>query len=414
MKMFPKTVSLLFVLPLAAVHAQRQREPDVPLMRAEERRVIDRQAQEFADAIQPVARQASQSTLGVWEEDSRRNEPIAFATVVGDGTRALTKWSEIALIQQKIYVHGGNGMTAWAKVIGVYQDEDLALLELEGASFRPVEWAVDVDLTPGRFLVAAKPDDSPAAVGVISVAPRSLREKDRAFLGVEIDNRASQDRGVRLEVVQDGSAAHAAGLRHGDVILAFDEQEVSSATEVHSALLSYSPGDRVKIRYLRHGQEAETEVELREKPEFPSFRNDRLRVMENMGGRVNLVRTGFPSALQTDLKIKANQCGGPVVDLDGKVVGISIARGDRTHALLIPSAEVVSLLEVEPVSPDLAEVRRADRREGPQVAAQGPAPRQAPRAVPLERGSAERLRRHLEDMERLMEIMRREMESIGE
>lgn len=409
MKAFSQTILLTLALSAAAA---AQREPDVPLMREDERRVIEKQALEFADAIRPVARQASQSTLWVYVEGSRRKTPVALATVVGDGTRALTKWSEIALDAESAYVYGGNGLTARIKVLGVYQEQDLALVQLDGASYRPIEWDTETKLEPGRFVVAAAPNDEPIGLGVVSVPARSLREK--AYLGVIIDNGAHEGPGVYLERVEPRSAARNAGLRRGDILLSIDGNSLSGADDVREAMADRSPGDRVKVRYRRGAEEAEAEVELKRASEFPAFENHRLRTMETMGGRLNLVRTGFPLAVQTDIKLKADQCGGPVVDLDGKVVGISVARADRTHSLFIPSAEIVNLLKLDPTSPELVEVRGDEDEPDRRVANRRGGSRQAPQVVPLERGSADRLRRHLEDMERLMDIMRREMDSIGE
>jgi len=285
-------------------------------------------------------------------------------------------------------------------------------VQRDGAIYRPIEWDTETKLEPGRFVVAAAPNDEPIGLGVVSVPPRSLREK--AYLGVIIDNGAHEGPGVYLERVEPRSAARNAGLRRGDILLSIDGNSLSGADDVREAMADRSPGDRVKVRYRRGAEEAEAEVELKRASEFPAFENHRLRTMETMGGRLNLVRTGFPLAVQTDIKLKADQCGGPVVDLDGKVVGISVARADRTHSLFIPSAEIVNLLKLDPTSPELVEVRGDEDEPDRRVANRRGGSRQAPQVVPLERGSADRLRRHLEDMERLMDIMRREMDSIGE
>jgi serine protease Do len=47
------------------------------------------------------------------------------------------------------------------------------------------------------------------------------------------------------------------------------------------------------------------------------------------------VSSGFGPVLAHDAIVWPDQCGGPVVDLDGDAVGLNIARYDRTatHAL---------------------------------------------------------------------------------
>ena len=47
-------------------------------------------------------------------------------------------------------------------------------------------------------------------------------------------------------------------------------------------------------------------------------------------------RTGFPAVLQHDTVLEPNQCGGPLIDLSGKAIGINIARAGRTESYAIP------------------------------------------------------------------------------
>ena len=55
-------------------------------------------------------------------------------------------------------------------------------------------------------------------------------------------------------------------------------------------------------------------------------------------------RGGFPVILQHDTVIKPTDCGGPLVDLDGKAVGINIARAGRTESYAIPTEAVLGLI----------------------------------------------------------------------
>lgn len=392
---------------------------EVPLMRPEESQAVQRQTLEFFDAIRPAASEAVASTVWVWIDTGRGKRPVGFGMVVGDGTRALTKWSEIAMARGAIQVVDGAGVTARAKVVGVHQDEDVAVLSLEGARYRPIKLVDQEPPRLGRFLVAASPDDTPASVGVVAVEARSLREKDQAFLGVRLDPD-HRGAGVRVAGIEEDSGAAAAGLEEGDVILAIDGRPVDSLIEMRTALAGHGPGERVEIRYARDGREAKVAAELKEKTEsFPQIPNGRLRQMERMGTLPSLVRSGFPSVIQTDMQLDRDRCGGPVVDLDGRVVGMTIARADRTRSFVIPTRALLELMEREPLKPEQAKELLAARNEEKRPAGLPRAPEEplapeAPRAVPIEPGSAERLLRHIEDMERLMERMRGEMEGIGE
>ena len=64
----------------------------------------------------------------------------------------------------------------------------------------------------------------------------------------------------------------------------------------------------------------------------------------SLGSELSLKRTGFPTILQHDTVIKPKDCGGPLVDLDGKTVGINIARAGRTETYAIPAEDIQKLL----------------------------------------------------------------------
>jgi serine protease Do len=63
-----------------------------------------------------------------------------------------------------------------------------------------------------------------------------------------------------------------------------------------------------------------------------------------MGSELSQRRAGFPVVLQHDGVIRPTDCGGPLVDLDGRVVGINIARAGRVESYAVPSEAVIPLL----------------------------------------------------------------------
>ena len=52
---------------------------------------------------------------------------------------------------------------------------------------------------------------------------------------------------------------------------------------------------------------------------------------------LSLRRESFPTVFAHDFSLRPEQCGGPVVDLSGNVVGLNIARADATRTLAIPA-----------------------------------------------------------------------------
>ncbi len=378
-----------------ALHA----EDDIPLLRPEERQAVDQQADEFNAAIMPALTVAAKSTVRIWSGTSR----MAYGTVVGDGSKILTKWSEVARSPVKLRVEAAGAELRSVKLSGVYEDEDLAVLEIQGSPLTPVTWSFEKPKL-GSFLVASQPDGRPAAFGVVSVPERNLRDTDQSFLGV-IGAIGFEGPGVKVKEVAEGSGAAAAGIKPGSVILRVGERSISGLQELKNALTGKAPGEKVSLLVDTGGGKNRVEVLLGNRPKLPQFAGDRLQQMERMGGAISEVRDSFSHAIQTDMRPKPNQIGGPVADLKGGVLGITMARADRTRSFVMPAAAVVELLKKPAGDPALAQVRKPD--EEAQLPTRGAAPQG--RMMP---GGEERMRRHLSDMRRLMDYMQEEMQGL--
>jgi serine protease Do len=374
-------------------------QDEIPLLRPEERAVVDAQSEALNATLKTKLATAAQSTVRVWLGKKR----LAYGTVIGDGRQVLTKWSEVANAASSLVVDGPNREAHDAKLIGVYEEEDLAILEINGEALKPIAWSNDKPAL-GAFLVAPQPDGRSAAFGVVSVLERNLRETDLAFLGIGSDLE-HKGPGVRVSEVQPNTGAAAAGLKEGDIVLMVKERPISGLMELKSALTGTKPGETVPLRVRTRGDEKTISVTLSKRPELPKIYNPRLEQMERMGGKISRIRDSFTQVLQSDMRPSPDQIGGPVVDLEGRVIGITVARADRTRSFIMPSAAIVKMLANTPKDLSIAKVREPEK----QVIARAPksdAP-QLPKAP-----SPQRMREHLSEMERLMEFMREEMRSL--
>ena len=63
-----------------------------------------------------------------------------------------------------------------------------------------------------------------------------------------------------------------------------------------------------------------------------------------MGSSLSKNASGYPNALQSDLALQAEDAGGPVIDVNGSIVGLNIARSERVSTFLIPGKIVNALL----------------------------------------------------------------------
>lgn len=380
-------------------------QDDIPLLSPEERKAVEAQSDEFNDALKPALAQAAKSTVRVWAGKRR----LAYGTVV-DSNKVLTKWSEVARYYGALTVQTGTGEALPATLSGVYEDEDLAVLETSGSALKPVSWS-DAKPQLGSFLATPQPDGRAAGFGVVSVLERDLRETNQAFLGIQGDFKF-QGPGVRIDEVTRDSGAAAAGLKPGDIILKVGDRPISGLLELKNSLVGVSPGTKIDVIARVGGKEKTFNVLLGNRPQIGVLQGDRLRAMEQMGGRVSAVRGSFPHAIQTDMRLEVDQIGGPVVNLDGQVVGVTIARADRTRSFVISAAGLRDLLKKPAQDPSIAQVRE---EKDPELPVRG---RLVPRIVPPPGagralpGGPERMRQHLSEMQRLMDFMREEMEDL--
>ena len=374
-------------------------QDDIPMLRPEERKAVEAQSDEFNEALKPALAQAAKSTVRVWAGKRR----LGYGTVV-DTNKVLAKWSELVRFNGGLTIQAGSGEAMPARVSGVYEDEDIAVLETTGSALVPVRWS-DRKPVLGSFLATPQPDGRPAGFGVVSVLERDLRETNLAFLGVGGDPDF-EGPGVRVQEVIRETGAAAAGLKPGDIIMKVGDREVSGVLELRNSLLGVAPGSRIEVLARVNGKEKTFDVLLGNRPKLGGIQGDRLRTMERMGGRVSMVRDSFPNAIQTDMRLKTDQTGGPVVNLDGEVVGITIARADRTRSFVISAAGLRDLLKKPAQDPSVAKIREEQVQPFP-VRGNRPPSRMIP-------GNPERMRQHLSEMQRLMDFMREEMESLEE
>ena len=317
-----------------------------------EKRELKNQASGFFSASKPMVAEAAKSTVSIYHQGGR----ICYGTVVMSGSSRqpviLTKWSEIKKASNRLVVMTSEGKAFAATIAGVYPDHDLALLDYDvnDAELTPLDISQAAPLPLGSFILMANPDGSVESLGVVSVESRSLRDMDKAYLGVMMDPVKEQE-GIALREIMPGSAAAKAGLRAGDIILAVDKEDMTGLMEMKTLLQRLQPGSEIIVSYKRGNVRKKTKVELgslSENPTIPRFPQKRMDIMERMGAIRSDIRTNFPSVVQSDMPIYPTDTGAPITDLDGKIAGIAIARGSRIKTYIIPTSTIKKLLTKAP------------------------------------------------------------------
>lgn len=311
----------------------------------EDKKALLEKTNDLYKVIDPLVKDISDSVVIIKAGD----DIISVGTVTSKGI--VTKYSEISKYGagDKLRMVDKNGtIYRDIELLSIYEDYDIAVLKNVGGL--P---AVDLtrSMTPefGAFIVAATASEQALAMGVVSVKPRTLIEKDRGFLGVIMDMTQPEDGGVKLTSVMDDTAASNAGLKRNDIIISVDGKAVNNMFEMRNFLQKLTPGSSIKISYKRDGViTPNINVVLGSRKKTPQVKQSRMNAMKKMGGKVNDVNEGFPQVIQSDIQIKSKFCGAPVVNLDGEIVGLVIARSSRIKAYIIEGKVLDKLLQSTP------------------------------------------------------------------
>lgn len=102
---------------------------------------------------------------------------------------------------------------------------------------------------------------------------KSFGTVQRAYLGIrfieltpeliEKEGIKGTTQGIYVATIEDRSAAFEADLRPGDIITSIGGISTTSSAELQGAMTQFSPGDKVKIEFLRDGKKMTADVTLR-------------------------------------------------------------------------------------------------------------------------------------------------------
>lgn len=266
------------------------------------------------------------------------NKDAILGTAMDKNGYILTKGSEL---KGTISVRLSDGSEYDAKYVGYHEPSDLALLKIDANDLTPVPALADAkDAVVGNWIAVTGTDAEPLATGIISAGSRRLFGEEnlidnlnKGFLGISASATESEsDEGIRISSVAPGGGAALARLKRGDLILQVAGKTVKKFEDMKKILDKYKPGETVVIRIKRDEEEKDYKVKLTKKAAF-----DRGDFQNTLAGELSARRTGFPKVIMHDTSIKPSECGGPLVDLDGRVLGINIARAGRVETWTLPA-----------------------------------------------------------------------------
>ena len=283
---------------------------------------------------EPAVRSAFQEALGKASDATVRvladGEEVALGAVVDPDGYLVTKAS---VLKGKITCRFRDGTERQAEKLGQDDGQDLALLRVKATGLTAISWREGAPAPPGSLVATTAPANSPISIGVVSTDLRKIRGRTdahypRAWLGVEM---GAGESGLGVGGLTPGSPAAKAGIHAGDEIRQIDGAAMKSAQEVVETVGGHAAGETIKLSVHRQDQDLEISVRL---GKFQSPQDSW------GGGPFSERRSGFAAVLPHDTPLRPRDCGGPLVDTDGRAVGINIARALRVTTYALPASVV--------------------------------------------------------------------------
>lgn len=342
--LFIKTLvlsSLLLATSMIGTPAASAQNRGVPLeefIAKSDKQRLDSQASDLYKKFDKVTQPMGDSVVYV----CRNNRVIALGTVIAPG-KVLTKWSDLAVTRGALII-AYKDQVYDTRVVGGDSKHDLVLLEAPSLKAPALDFSQQSKLEEGDFLFTVMPGGQAGDFGVVSVAARSLREEDLPYIGIIADIRYDSKEGTRVEAVDPRGAAGKAGIQSGDIIQKIDNQTLSGPLAIRTALKDKHPGDKIHVVIKRGNKVFETDIPLSGRPRSPQFSEQRLEAMNAVGNPMSPRRTDFPYVIQSDMTLTPSHAGAPVIDLNGKIVGLALSRAGRMETYILPASLIANTI----------------------------------------------------------------------
>lgn len=287
-------------------------------------------------AAAPLVAAARAATVEVLAGEPARR--VSLGTIVTRDGWVFTKASALAG-DESLHCRLADGRQVAARLDTTFAEHDLALLEIESdETFQPGSWS-ERPPSPGQWVVLVGQDELPLGLGVVGTPVREVRSQP-GYLGIRMKEAPG---GVRIVEVLSNTPAARAGLLAGDLVVQVADHTVDSQRELSQAIRARRAGDDIVLRLERAGAALDLVARLTEHmPDAGSLEN---------ATPVSERRSGFPAVFDTDLPVAPDRCGGPVLDRQGHLLGIVIARAARTTTYVLPATILADLLNrLDPTS----------------------------------------------------------------
>lgn len=286
-------------------------------------------------AFRELTAETQRGMVQIYQTENEK--PLALGAIMSEDGEILTKASELkGELECKLF----DGRQLPAEIIATDREMDLALIKINATNLSVVDWDSGPRPEVGQWFVTPSLEELPVSVGIVSVAEHTI-PPDRGVLGISISD---EEFGAKITKVFDDSGAAKAGLKVGDIVTRVANEKVKTGQALSARIGSLRPGDSLKLYILRNEKEMEVQATLGYPQQDMTKLEDRRGNFQNrLGGALSVRRAGFTSIIQHDSVLAPDECGGPVVGLSGKALGLNIARGGRTESYAIPAKTVLAI-----------------------------------------------------------------------
>ena len=269
-------------------------------------------------------------------------QSVLLGTIVSSDGLVVTKASDLPAAPR---VALPDGRVFRAKVVGKDSSTDLALLKISATGLTAVQFTQSVQL--GEWLAAPTANPNQLAVGIVSLTARLIpgtfahfQGEQKIVLGVGFNGNSCV-----ITTVMPGMPAERAGIKTGDDVFQLNGQPVTDHETFIGELKKAKAGDTLSIMVHRAGKDIELKPTIGEARATTQTASSIGEADNVAGGKLSKRRTNFPQAIQTDAAIWGDQCGGPLLNLHGQTVGVTIARYDRVCTFALPAKLVEETIE---------------------------------------------------------------------
>ena len=306
------------------------------------KRQSGKQAPAVREAFETLAASMEESVTQIVDQHGRS----VLGTVVSTDGLIVSKNSLVDRNGRCIFSDGQQ----WPyRVIATDKQRDLCLIEVKRKPTVPVRFddlpGANAPTVPGTISVSIGRNRSVAAWGVVTL-PRydfQIDQTDGFELGMLLSafpvSSFGSVKGVEVLRVTPRTLAEQMGLRVGDQILRLNGQKIQTRDQIETIFRNLRLGDLVTATTVdRMGRT--NHISHRASAKGKPSMHDRWG-----GGPYSKRRFGFGLTLVHDSVLNPENCGGPLVGLQGELLGVNIARSMRVASLAIGSDDVLKFVK---------------------------------------------------------------------